>query len=125
MMGGDSFSEVYFRTRRNIYHIHRPQTEFGTRGEDFVLTNARANAGKGDGAEVYTFGEGALSALALQVGEPFVYSEGLGWTTEVTEIVPVNSPRCYISTYFAVHDIKPTSIKDEFNAIVFGEKAPA
>ena len=126
MLGGDAFSEVYFRTRSgNVYHIHRPRTEFGMRGEDFVLTNARENAGKGDEAEVYTFGAGELSALVLKVGEPFVYSEGLGWTTEVTEIVPVNSPRCYVKGYFEEHNIQPSSIKDEFNAIVYGEKDPA
>jgi len=126
MLGGDAFSEVYFRTRSgNIYHIHRARTEFWMPGEGFTFTNARANTGKGDQAEVYTFGEEMLYALTLKVGEAFVYAEGLGNTTEVTEIVPVNSPRCYVAGYFEEHDIKPSSIKDEFNAIVYGTKAPA
>lgn len=126
MLGGDAFSEVYFRTRSgNIYHIHEPDNKYGQKSGHFVLTNARDNAGKGNDAKVYTFGEEALSALALQIGEPFVYSEGHGWTTEVTEIVPVNSPRCYVANYFAERDIEPTSIKDEFNKIVYGEQALA
>ncbi|GEM_PF-3573541 len=126
MLGGDAFGEVYFRTiSGNIYHIHRPRTEFGMPGEDFVLTDANENAGKGDQAKVYTFSEEQLTALTLKVGDPFVYSEGHGWTTEVTEIVPVNSPRCYVKGYFEKHNIQASSIKDEFNAIVYGTKAPA
>lgn len=127
-IGGDAFGEVYFRTiSGNIYHIYKPRTQFGMPGEDYVLTNANRNAGEGDDARVHTIGKEALSALTLTVGEPFVYSfsGGRGWTTEVTEIVPVNSPRCYVASYFTEHDIKPTFIKDQFNAIVYGAKTPA
>lgn len=100
MLGGDAFTEVYFRTESgNVYRLDR-------NGE---LVNSGESREKGAWASA-KLDPDELKAQSLVVGEVSPFSRGW-WTTRVVEIVPTNY-RIYTQDY--VKGMKRNSIIEDF-----------
>lgn len=110
MMGGDAFTELYFRTQSgNIYHIVQERGEFG-RKAGFVLRNARAK-------QDVPLDVQRLNDAEIEIGASFNY--GSGGTTPVVEIVPVNGSRCYVPQYLAkVTTDTKCPIRKDFDSLI-------
>lgn len=94
MLGGDRFTEVYFRTKSgNIYKIFQEKNEFSQSGK-WVLIN------KNNPGVKYYPNDGEMYYANLRINEKFYYGNG-GYTSEVSEIVCVNSERIYPNISYA------------------------
>lgn len=112
MLGGDKFTEVYIKTKSgNIYKIFQERNEFD-QPEKWVLVNKNYPTAKyyPTDAEMY-YGFAKLN-------EKLYYGNG-GYTTEVSEIVCVNSGRIHL----AIATAPEATLVQQFNTALKGKLA--
>ncbi len=89
MLGGDKFTEVYFKTKsENIYKVFQERNEYG-QPEKWVLIN------KNNPTVKYYLTDAEMYYGLVELNKKYYY--GYGYTTEVSQIVCVNSGRIHSS----------------------------
>lgn len=114
MLGGDKFTDIYFRTRSgNIYRLE-------DRGKG-VLTNANVSAERGNVVSD-EFDRESLEKRPLVIGQPLVLVNESGrlQTTRISEIVATTSRRYNPDYLLKTTQGRANSIIDEFDRKISG-----